>query len=231
MGIATLVGGWGREVEASGLQSGNNGFMTGAFIVLEGGEGSGKSTQARLLCDWLRAAGHGVTQTFEPGATARGARIRQLLLDDDAPLDPRAELLLMAADRAQHVHEVVLPALAANTIVVSDRFEPSSLAYQGVGRGLGVETVAEMSAFARAGLEPDLVVVLDVADAVAAQRRPIATDRMERAGADFHAAVRSAYRTLAIERGWVVVDGDGTPEVVAQRVRDVVETCLQRVLR
>ena len=231
MGTLRLVGWRRRDVEAWGMQSGNNGSMTGAFIVLEGGEGSGKLTQTRLLCESLCSAGHVVTQTFEPGATARGAKMRQLLLDDDAPLDARAELLMMVADRAQHVHEVVLPALASDAIVVSDRFEPSSLAYQGIGRGLGVEAVAEMSAFARAGLEPDLVIVLDVADAVAAHRRPTATDRMERAGVDFHSAVRSAYRTLAVERGWVVVDGDGTPDVVADRVRVVVESCLQRILQ
>ena len=230
MGMLTLVAARRNDVEAVSFASGNNGVMSGAFIVLEGGEGSGKSTQARLLGDSLRAAGHVVTQTFEPGATARGAKLRQLLLDDGAPLDARAELLMMVADRAQHVHEVVRPALAAGAIVVSDRFEPSSLAYQGVGRGIGVDVVERLSAFARDGLEPDLVVVLDVADTVAAQRRPVASDRMERAGSEFHAAVRDAYRTLAEERDWVIVDGDGAPELIADRVRVVVDACLQRVL-
>ena len=205
--------------------------MTGCFIVLEGGDGSGKSTQARLLVAALRAAGHIVTETFEPGATSTGAKIRSLLLDDDAPLDARAELLMMAADRAQHVHEVIRPALAAGSFVVSDRFEPSSLAYQGIGRGLGVDVVAGLSGFARDGLEPDLVVVLDVADSVAQQRRPIATDRMERAGNEFHSAVRAAYRSLAMEHGWALVDGEGPPDVVADRVWSVVAPCVEVVSR
>ena len=192
-------------------------------MVLEGGEGSGKSTQVARLASALRDTGFGVVTTFEPGATPRGAALRALLLDDAAPLDARAELLLVAADRAQHVNEVVRPALAAGHVVVCDRFTPSTLAYQGVGRGLGVEAVAAVSAFATDGLEPDLVIVLDVDADIAARRRPVAGDRMERAGDEFHNRVRAAYRELAAEHGWTVVDGRGDVDTVAAAVWSVVE--------
>jgi dTMP kinase len=192
--------------------------VTGRFVVLEGGEGCGKSTQVRLLGERLAAAGCVVRVTHEPGGTARGAQIRALLLDGDDALDPRAELLLMAADRAQHVAEVIAPALAKGEVVVCDRFTPSSLVYQGVGRGLGVDEVDRVCRWAAGGVEPDIVIVLDVSDAVAAVRRPERRDRMERAGEEFHATVRAAYRELAARFGWVVVDGAGTPEEVHERV-------------
>src|ERR671910_43196 len=183
----------------------------GAFVVLEGGDASGKSTQARLLADRLRSAGRGVVETFEPGATEAGAAIRALLLDGDGPVDPTAEALLLAADRAQEGADVV-----------SDRFVPSSLAYQGVGRGLGVEKIEKLNRWATGGLEPDLVVVLDVDDAVAASRRAGPGDRLERAGDEFHAAVRDAYRGLATDRGWIVLDAGADVDTVAERVWDAV---------
>jgi dTMP kinase len=194
----------------------------GAFVVLEGGDASGKSTQARLLADRLRSAGREVVETFEPGATEAGAAIRTLLLDGDGPVDPTAEALLLAADRAQEVADVIRPALARGADVVSDRFVPSSLAYQGVGRGLGVEKVEKLNRWATGGLEPDLVVVLDIDEAVAASRRAGPGDRLERAGDEFHAAVREAYRRLAVERAWIVLDGNAEVEVVGARVWEVV---------
>jgi len=193
-----------------------------AFIVLEGGDASGKSTQARRLADRLRSRGRDVVETFEPGATQAGAAIRALLLDGDGPLDPTAEALLLAADRAQEVADVIRPALARGADVVSDRFVPSSLAYQGVARGLGLDEVEKLNRWATGGLEPDLVVVLDVDDAVAASRRAGPRDRLERAGAEFHAAVRDAYRTLGADRGWVVLDGNDGAEIVSERVWTVV---------
>jgi dTMP kinase len=194
----------------------------GAFIVLEGGDASGKSTQAVLLAGRLRELGRDVVETFEPGATPAGAAIRGLLLDGDGPIDPTTEALLLAADRAQEVVDVIRPALARGADVVSDRYVPSSLAYQGVGRGLGVDAVEKLNRWATAGLDPDLVVVLDVDDAVAAARRTGPGDRLERAGAEFHATVRDAYRTLATDRGWVVLDGDADVTAVADRVWEVV---------
>ena len=143
---------------------------TAHFVVLEGGDATGKSTQVRRLATRLREAGHEVVETFEPGATPLGAQLRALLLDDAHAVDPIAEALLMAADRAEHIAEVVRPGLQQGAWVVSDRFIPSSLAYQGVGRGLGVAEVEQLNELASAGLVPDLVVVLDLSPEVARER-------------------------------------------------------------
>jgi len=194
----------------------------GLFVVLEGGDASGKSTQARLLADRLRSRDRDVVETFEPGATQTGAAIRALLLDGDGRIDPTTEALLLAADRAQEVADVIRPALGRGADVVSDRFVPSSLAYQGVGRGLGVEKVEKLNRWATGGLEPDVIVVLDVDEAVATSRRDAPGDRLERAGSEFHAAVRDAYRTLGADRGWVVIDGNDDTEIVSERVWAVV---------
>jgi dTMP kinase len=192
------------------------------LIAFEGGEGTGKSTQARVLAERL---GADTVLTREPGATRVGAAIRALLLDADpgpAGLDPRAEALLMAADRAQHVAELIGPALAAGRPVVTDRYVGSSLAYQGHGRELGVEAVRALSAFATGGLDADVVVLLTVPPAVRAERlaaRGVAADRLEREGGDFHDRVEAGFASLAAaDPRWVTVDGDGTVEVVAERV-------------
>lgn len=189
----------------------------GVFVVLEGGDGSGKSTQMALLVDRLRALGREVVTTREPGGTEVGAAIRALVLDGGA-LDPRTEALLIAADRAQHVFEVVRPALGRGAVVVSDRYVPSSLAYQGIARGLGVGEVARLSEWATGNLTPDLVVVLDVPAVEAAGRRAGPEDRMEREGESFRAAVNEAYRDLAARFGWTVVDGSAPAEQVARAV-------------
>jgi len=194
---------------------------SGRLIVLEGGEGSGKSTQAERLATRL-----GAVLTHEPGATELGAALRRLLLDErSAPVDERAEALLMAADRAQHVAEVIGPALAEGRTVVCDRYVGSSLAYQGVGRGLGVAAVAALSAFAVAGRTPDVVVLLDVPPDVAAARladRAGDADRLEAAGEEFHARVRAGYLALAADDPdhWLVVSGAGGPVEVAGAVVD-----------
>ncbi|HEY3722089.1 MAG TPA: dTMP kinase [Acidimicrobiia bacterium] len=195
--------------------------MTGRFIVLEGGDASGKSTQVARLVARLQGLGKDVIQTFEPGATAAGARIRSLLLDGDEPLVPAAEALLMAADRAQHVAEVVRPALARGTWVVSDRYVPSTLAYQGAGRALDPQMLERMSEWATDGLAADLVLVLDVPDDVAAARRS-ASDRMEREAEEFHSRVRDAYRRLARLRDWTVIDGSGDVDAVEEKLWSVV---------
>ena len=192
--------------------------MPGRFIVIEGGEGVGKSTQVLRLAETLRASGREVVVTYEPGDTKTGAELRAVLLHADSPLDVHAELLLMLADRAQHVAEVVRPALERGALVVCDRYEPSTLAYQGVARGLGVDEVERLSRWAAAGIEPDAVIVLDVPDAIAEARVSADRDRFERAGDDFHSRVRAAYRDLGSARGWVLVDADGTPDEVAARV-------------
>jgi dTMP kinase len=194
------------------------------FIVLEGGEGSGKTTQAARLTAWLAARGHDVVSTFEPGGTTTGARVRDVVLHS-ATLEARTELLLMLADRAQHVDEVVRPALERGAVVVCDRYSPSSLVYQGIGRGLGVENVARLDAFATGGLEADVVVVLDVPDDIA-DGRASATDRVEREGTAFHARIRRAYRELAPAHGWQLVDGRGTADEVEARVRNAVSAAV-----
>lgn len=199
--------------------------MIGRFVVLEGGDGCGKSTQVGLLGDRLRGHGFGVVETREPGGTTLGDAIRALLLDGDS-VAPVAEALLMAADRAQHVGEMVRPALESGAWVVADRYVPSSLVYQGLVRGLGIDEVERVNAWATGGLEPDLVVVLDVDDVVAEGRRAPQADRMEREGDGFHAEVRAAYRRLAAERGWRVVDGTGAVDVVSDAVFAVVAPLL-----
>jgi dTMP kinase len=188
----------------------------GRFVVFEGGEGSGKSTQARLL-----AARVGALLTREPGATPVGARLRELLLGGpEMDLDDRAEALLMAADRAQHVAEVVEPALDAGTDVVCDRYIGSSIAYQGYGRGLDVEIVRAVSGWAAGGLWPDAVVWLRVPREVARERTGSARDRIEAAGEAFHERVERGFAEQAADEPdvWAEVDGVGTPEEVAGRV-------------
>lgn len=185
------------------------------WIAFEGGEGTGKSTQAARL-----AARLGAVLTREPGGTAVGAAIRGLVLAPATEgLDPRAETLLMAADRAQHLAEVVAPALAAGTDVVSDRSAWSSLAYQGAGRGLGVDAVRRLCDWATGGRWPDLVVLLDVPGPTAWDRVGADRDRMESAGEHFHRRIADAFRSFAgSEPGWLVVDGTGSRDEVAARV-------------
>jgi dTMP kinase len=187
------------------------------FVAFEGGEASGKSTQAARLASRI-----GAVLTREPGGTALGERLRAILLDGRDAVEPRAETLLMAAARAQHVAEVIRPALAAGRHVVCDRFVGSSLAYQGAGRGLGVDAVAAVSAFATAGLAPDVTVLLTVPiDAARARVADGALDRIESAGAAFHARVTEAYAALAAgDPTWVVVDGSAGPDEVEAAVWD-----------
>ena len=194
------------------------------LIAFEGGEGTGKSTQAGLLADRLRSeAGRDVVLTFQPGATGIGSAIREVLLDPATTgLDARAEALLMAADRAQHVAEVVRPALDAGAVVVTDRYLYSSVAYQGHGRDLGPDAVAAISAFATDGLEADLVLLLtvppEVRDARLAERG--GHDRFEQAGEAFHERVEAGFRVQAAAdpARWVVLDGHGAVADVAERV-------------
>jgi len=191
------------------------------LIVLEGGEGTGKSTQAARL-----AAVLGAVLTREPGGTTTGEHIRALILDPALPpLDPRTEVLLLLAARAQHVAEVIKPALEEGRDVVCDRFSGSTLAYQGYGRGLDPAELARLSAWASAGIEPDRVVLLRTGAAVAADRlarRTGGTDRMEGEGDVFFTKVDEGYAALAAAdpARWRVVDGWGTVDEVAARVEE-----------
>jgi dTMP kinase len=169
----------------------------GLFIVFEGGDGVGKTTQGALLAEYLRGAGHEVVVTREPGDTPAGAVIRRLLLDPaTGDLDPRAEALLYAADKAQHLAQVVRPALERGAMVVCDRYVDSMLAYQGAGRVLDVAEVAAIADWATRGLHPDLTVLLDL-DPVLAVGQIADKDRLEDAGDEFHRRVRQGFLALA----------------------------------
>jgi dTMP kinase len=195
----------------------------GRLIALEGIDGCGKSTQARALAEVL-----GAQLTHEPGATPLGVSLRELLLTPDAPpLSPRAEALLMAADRAEHVAVVVEPALAAGKWVVSDRYAGSTIAYQGYGRGLPVAELARLSAWASSGLAADLSVLVDVRVETAAARlagSPDGADRLERLGAEFAARVRAGLlaQAAADAAHWLVVDGSRSVEAITAHIVEAV---------
>ena len=193
--------------------------MTGRLIAFEGGEGSGKSTQAARLAERI-----GALLTREPGGTPLGERIRSLVLDPSTgKVDARAEALLMAAARAQHVSDVITPALDRGETVVTDRYTGSSLAYQGFGHGLDVDELATLSHWATAGRHADLVVLLVVPPDVADKRLQRPIDRMERLGKRFHRRVANGFAELAAREPdrWIVVDGDGDIDEVSARVNDV----------
>lgn len=194
---------------------------SGYFVAFEGGEGAGKSTQISAFVTWLEARGDAVLATREPGGTAIGERIRAVLLDpSSADMDARTEALLYAADRAQHVAEVIRPALNEGKVVVSDRFIDSSLAYQGLGRDLGIEKIAEISQWATSGLLPDLVFYLKVDVETGMDRLDGSHDRIEREEAGFHERVADAYVQIA-ERypdRFAIVDASRPPTEVHKEI-------------
>ncbi|MFB7446956.1 dTMP kinase [Streptomyces sp. NPDC056194] len=195
---------------------------TGFFIALEGGDGAGKSTQVQALAEWIRAKGHEVVVTREPGATPIGKRLRSILLDvSSAGLSNRAEALLYAADRAEHVDSLVRPALERGAIVISDRYIDSSVAYQGAGRDLSPTEIARISRWATDGLVPHLTVVLDVSPETARERFTEAPDRLESEPPEFHARVRAGFLALAAAdpSRYLVVDAGQEPEAVTTVVR------------
>ncbi|MEU8468859.1 dTMP kinase [Streptomyces sp. NPDC029006] len=203
--------------------------VTGFFIALEGGDGAGKSTQAESLAEWIRAKGHEVVLTREPGATPVGKRLRSILLDvSSAGLSHRAEALLYAADRAEHVDTVVRPALERGAVVISDRYIDSSVAYQGAGRDLSPTEIARINRWATAGLVPHLTVLLDVSPETARERFTEAPDRLESEPAEFHARVRSGFLTLAASDPgrYLVVDAGQEPEAVTTVIRHRLDTVL-----
>jgi len=205
----------------------------GLFITLEGPDGSGKSTQFRLLVDRLRREGHEVLESVEPGGTPIGQQIRKILLDPaNHELTATAELLLMFACRAQNVEQWILPALQEGKIVVSDRFTDSSIAYQGAGRGLGWDTVKKVDGIACHGLVPDLTLCIDIdtetglarAHSRNRQNADQSEARIDQQAVEFHHKVRAAYHELARQHPnrFRVVDGHASPEEIAQKVWEVV---------
>jgi dTMP kinase len=206
------------------------GTVDGLFIVFEGGEGAGKSTQVRRLADAVTALGHEVVVTFEPGATATGARLREVLLARETTgLSPMAEALLYAADRAQHVATVIRPALERGAVVICDRYVDSSIAYQAGGRGLPETDVRRLSSIATGGLRPDLTVLLDVPPQVGLARLTGPADRMETEAVEFHQRVRTAFLALASQsrQRYLIVDAAGSSERVHQAVMARVRQLLQ----
>ncbi|MDX6225944.1 MAG: dTMP kinase, partial [Frankiales bacterium] len=204
----------------------------GLFLAFEGGDGAGKSTQVRLLAEWLQTRGVEVLTTREPGGTGTGRAIRALLLDPTTALSPRSEALLYAADRADHVSSLVEPGLRRGAVVITDRYVDSSLAYQGAGRELAQREVRQLSTWATGGLVPDLTVVLDLPADVGLSRAGGSPDRLEAEPLAFHERVRAGFLALADrEPGrYLVLDAQESPEQIAAAVRARVEPLLSRLL-
>ena len=200
----------------------------GVFVALEGGEGAGKSTQARMLGDWLEKLGHRVLLTREPGGTDVGGILRRIVLDHaTGSLSPRAEALIYAADKAEHVDEVILPALAEGMVVVTDRYVDSTLAYQGAGRVIDVIELEQVARWATSDLRPHVTVVLDV-DPATGLSRTGDHDRIEAEPLEFHQRVREHFLDLAAADPdhYLVLPANGDAEELQQAVRAAVEPWL-----
>ncbi len=208
----------------------------GLFVVLEGPDGSGKSLQARLLAERLRDRGLAVTHSREPGGTVMGEQVRQIVNDPaPTPRGPKADVMLYTAARAQHVDEVIEPALQRGEVVVCDRYYTSTMAYQGYGSGMDLELLRRIQAWATDGLDPDLVVLLDVSPQTGLDRRAAGSaeeltrwEDESRFDLAFHTRVREGYLEMAAADPdrWVVVDGSGSVEAVAEEVDRVVDAVL-----
>lgn len=191
----------------------------GTFIAFEGGDGAGKSTQVTRLAAALEEAGREVVRTRQPGGTALGSALRDLVLHGDA-ITPRAEALIFAADKAQHVEEVILPSLERGAVVITDRYTDSSIAYQGAGRDLGATEIADVQSWAVGGLVPHLTVLVDIDPGEGRRRRGAEHDRMESEADAFHERVRGHFLALAeaAPARYLVVDGSAAPEEIARLV-------------
>jgi dTMP kinase len=215
--------------------------VSGTFITFEGIDGSGKSTQLRLLNNFLRENGCPVVTTREPGGTTLGLRLRAALLDATEEVDPLTELLVFAADRAQHVRRMLRPALAAGNVVISDRYADATVAYQGAGRGFSDELIAEIVKLATDGLKPDLTLLFDVSveESTARTTRRVSgrggsgknqRDRLDIEATDFHLRVREAYLAIAAKEPERVkiIDTSGPVEATHGRVKHILVPYLQR---
>lgn len=199
--------------------------LPGLFIVFEGGDGAGKTTQIEKLAQYLKTKNKEVVVTREPGGTVMGKSIRDWLLEQtEVEVDPKSEALLFAADRAHHMYTVIRPALAASKIVIGDRHIDSSVAYQGVARNLGIENIKNISLWAVDGILPDLIVVLDI-DVEVGQSRLNRKDRLDRESKEFHEKVNKAYLTLAAQNPekYLVVNAQLPIEEIANQIQSRVE--------
>jgi len=199
----------------------------GMFIVFEGGDGAGKSTQSARLAAWLTDAGYRVRTTFEPGDTELGGKVREIVLHSQMGVCPRAEALLYAVDKAQHIAEVVKPALEAGMIVVCDRYVDSTIAYQGAGRALSIDEVSRIAWWAVSNLVPDLTVLMDVPVEQGLERKGH-LDRIESAGAEFHERVRDYFLDLASTGpgNYLVVNGRDPKDDVTAQIREAVSAVI-----
>lgn len=219
-----------------GFSANSDNDYPGIFITFEGGDGAGKTTQLDLLCSTLSERGYDVVKLHEPGGTELGEQIRRVLLEDRREeMDPRAELMLFEAARAQLVSQVIRPALVQGKVVVCDRFCDSTVAYQGYGRHLGAELVDQVNKAVTQGLEPDCTILLEVPVQAGLERAKAASangtgDRMEQAGTPFHERVGEAFEALAREHAerFAVIDARGTLEEVAAAVMQTIEPLLEK---
>jgi len=218
----------------------------GIFITFEGGEGSGKSTQIKKLSEFLHLLGVEHILTLEPGGTEMGKLLRSYVLGGnwgEKGLSPLAEMFIFYADRAQHVRDVIKPALEAGKLVISDRFADATLAYQGYGRGVDLATIARLNELATGGLEPDMTILLDIPAEIGIARIAIRngdkgdmgvgeaiTDRLEAEAIDFHRRVRSGYLEIAntAAQRFVVIDGVLEVQGIAEQIQKAVLNCLGR---
>jgi dTMP kinase len=202
------------------------------FITFEGTEGCGKSTQIDLLAGWLRSEGFDVVKTREPGGTAVGEALRDLILRKGVHVLPIPELLVFMAIRAQHVEELILPALSTGKIVLCDRFSDATIAYQGYGRGLDVDTILTLNRLATKGLTPDLTILIDCDVRMGLKRRAADSpqlDRFENEQIDFHESIRSGYRALAEAEPvrFLVVDGEQGIDEIRMLIEDKVKSMVE----
>ena len=200
------------------------------FISIDGGDGTGKSTQCELLCQWLREAGHDVTACRDPGSTSLGEAVREILLHrHDLHIHRRSEMLLYMAARSQMVQQVIVPAIEQGRIVVADRYLLANVVYQGYAGGLDVETLWEVGRVATGGLMPDLTIVLDLPTDAAAGRIVGELDRMEKQGDAFHARVREGFLAEAKKYSGeiVVIDASGSIDQIQAEIRDAVHPTLR----
>ncbi|MGA0883069.1 MAG: dTMP kinase [Candidatus Nanopelagicales bacterium] len=199
--------------------------LPGLFIVFEGGDGAGKTTQIEKLAEFLKSKNREVLVTREPGGTVMGKSIRDWLLEQtEVEVDPKSEALLFAADRAHHMHTLIRPALAANKIVIGDRHIDSSVAYQGVARNLGIENIKNISLWAVDGILPNLIIVLDI-DVEVGQSRLNRKDRLDRESKEFHEKVNKAYLELAAmnPEKYLVIDAQLPIDEIAGQIQNRVE--------
>ncbi len=210
--------------------------MKGRFITFEGIDGSGKSTQLRILAGSLRSRGIDVITTCEPGGTPLGRHLREAFLETEETVSPLAELLLFAADRAQHVEFLIKPAVAAGRVVISDRYADATTSYQGAGRGFNKSTVEEIVRLATGGLKPDLTLFFDISVETAIRRmqsREVGEakrNRMDGETADFYSRVRQAYMEIAASepQRFRVIDGSGSIEQIQAAVSSIVDEVLKQ---